>query len=114
MAPGPLRQLRGGPIRDGTDAFPLLPRCYRSRELAERAFSTAKRPPTFNFTFSEQVTGVDLTDFPLAFTSLRRRHLVLAAVDGANYSVSVSGMSGFGQVGLISCLTGYRERDGIL
>src|SRR5205814_2092518 len=55
---------------------------------------------TDTVTFSESVTGVDATDFTLALSGVTTTPPVNVSGSGATYTVTVSGISGTGTLGL--------------
>lgn len=68
----------------------------------------------FTVTFSEDVNGVDLTDFALATTgSANGTLLSLVQVDARTYRVTVSGVTGQGTLGLSLTAAGSGIVDGV-
>ena len=68
----------------------------------------------FTVTFSEDVNGVDLTDFTLATTgSASGTLLSLAQVDARTYRITVGGVTGQGTLGLSLTAAGSGIVDGI-
>jgi uncharacterized protein (DUF2141 family) len=55
---------------------------------------------TYTVTFSEAVTGVDATDFALALNGVTAATPVAVSGSGTTYTVTVSGVSGTGTLGL--------------
>ena len=80
------------------DVAPFVVSIDRSSPAAE---TTNADSVTFLATFSEDVTGVDPTDFQLALTGTVGTTLVQVTPSGGTvYSVTVSGITGAGTVGL--------------
>jgi hypothetical protein len=62
--------------------------------------TTVDKSVSFAVTFSEAVTGVDPTDFALALSGVTATTPVSVSGSGASYTVTVSGISGVGTLGL--------------
>jgi hypothetical protein len=62
--------------------------------------TTVDKTVTFTVTFNEPVTGVDPTDFALALSGVTATTPVSVSGSGASYTVTISGISGTGTLGL--------------
>ncbi|WP_269715367.1 hypothetical protein [Caulobacter sp. NIBR2454] len=107
--------LNGGSIRDGQGnhavgsgiSFPglgsvLVDAAPPAVSSIERIGPEITKAATqqFTVTFSESVTGVDLTDFTLATTGSATGTLSSISGSGSTYTVTVTGVSGDGALGL--------------
>src|SRR5205823_3933685 len=62
--------------------------------------STSATSVTYTVTFSEAVSGVDATDFSLALNGVTATTPVVVSGTGSSYTVTVSGITGTGTLGL--------------
>ena len=61
---------------------------------------TSDNTVSFNVTFSEPVTGVDLSDFSVAASGAEYTTLSITPLSGSIYTINVGGISGTGTIGL--------------
>jgi len=79
------------------DVLPCVVSINRSNPSSQGTTATTV---TFAVNFNEAVTGVDATDFALALSGVTASTPAVVSGSGASYSVTVSGISGTGTVGL--------------
>jgi hypothetical protein len=79
------------------DVPPVVTSINRASPLSTQTSPTGV---SFTVTFNEPVSGVDPGDFPLALSGVTANPSVQLAGSGSVYTVTVSGVSGVGTVGL--------------
>ena len=78
-------------------AFPTVMSINRANPAGSLANTTSV---SYTVTFSEPVTGVDSSDFALALSGVTATTPVAVSGSGTSYTVTISGISGFGTLGL--------------
>lgn len=120
-------QANGGTLKDaaGNDAVTTLNNVGSTSQVLvdaagpeagivlDGASPTSSSTLSFTVTFNEDVTGVDLADFTLATTGSASGTLQsLVQLDARTYRVTVSGVSGQGNLGLALTANGSGIADG--